>query len=110
MLRPLWRTYSKSSLNQLKRGRRQQPLDDREIAARGNPEGEAQAGDLSREIQAILMELSEDYRTVIILRHFSDCSYQQIGEILQIPEKTVKSRLYSARQLMKGKLQAAGLH
>ncbi len=54
------------------------------------------------------MGLSEDYRTVIVLRHFSECSYQQISEILQIPEKTVKSRLYSARQVMKDTLQSPG--
>jgi RNA polymerase sigma-70 factor (ECF subfamily) len=55
------------------------------------------------------MSLSEDYRTVIVLRHFSDCSYRQISEILEIPEKTVKSRLYSARQLMKDQLIASGI-
>ncbi len=56
------------------------------------------------------MALTEDYRTVIVLRHFSDFSYRQISDILQIPEKTVKSRLYSARQQMKEKLQARGVH
>jgi len=39
------------------------------------------------------------------LKHISGCSYQQIGEILQLPEKTVKSRLYSARQLLKKALE-----
>jgi RNA polymerase sigma-70 factor, ECF subfamily len=48
--------------------------------------------------------LNEDYRTVVVLKHISGCSYQQISEILQLPEKTVKSRLYSARQLMKKSL------
>jgi RNA polymerase sigma-70 factor (ECF subfamily) len=44
-----------------------------------------------------------------VLRHFSECSYRQISEILHIPEKTVKSRLYSARQLMKQKLKGTGI-
>jgi RNA polymerase sigma-70 factor (ECF subfamily) len=43
------------------------------------------------------------------LRHFSDCSYEDISRILDIPEKTVKSRLYSARQQMKSKLQEHGV-
>ena len=51
------------------------------------------------------MLLNDDYKTVVILKHISGCSYQQISEILQLPEKTVKSRLYSARQLMKKALQ-----
>jgi RNA polymerase sigma-70 factor (ECF subfamily) len=105
----IYRIAINESLNQLKRGKRQQPLEDRELVGPGNPEAEAAAGDLSREIQAGLMGLTEDYRTVIVMRHFSECSYRQISEILQIPEKTVKSRLYSARQLMKDKLQARGL-
>jgi RNA polymerase sigma-70 factor (ECF subfamily) len=55
------------------------------------------------------MALQEDHRAVIVLRHYSECSYRQIGEILQIPEKTVKSRLFSARQVMKQKLQENGV-
>jgi len=52
----------------------------------------------------------DSYRTVVVLRHFSDFSYREISDILQIPEKTVKSRLYSARQLMKQSLQSRGVY
>ena len=106
----IYRIAVNESINQLKRGKKQRSLDDREIAGNGSPEAVATADDVSREIQAGLMELSEEYRAVIVLRHFSECSYRQISDILQIPEKTVKSRLYSARQLMKEKLQATGMH
>jgi len=105
----IYRIAVNESINQLKRGKRQQPLYDNEVAATGSPEAAVTSSDLSREIQDGLMGLKEDYRTVIVLRHFSDCSYAQISEILQIPEKTVKSRLYSARQLMKETLQARGV-
>lgn len=60
-------------------------------------------------IQAALMELQHDYRAVIVLRHFSECSYGQMAEILHIPEKTVKSRLYSARQALREKLCRRGV-
>ena len=106
----IYRIAVNESINQLKRGKRQQPFYDNEVAATDSPETALTAADLSREIQVGLMDLKEDYRTVIVLRHFSDCSYAQISEILQIPEKTVKSRLYSARQLMKETLQARGVH
>lgn len=106
----IYRIAINESINQLKRGKKQQPLEDKEVAATNSPEAALAAGDLSREIQAGLMDLKEDYRTIIVLRHFSECSYAQISEILQIPEKTVKSRLYSARQLMKETLQARGVH
>jgi len=35
------------------------------------------------------------------LRHFSGCSYREIGHILEIEERTVKSRLFEARQRMR---------
>ncbi len=59
-------------------------------------------------VQAALKRLGEDQRVVIILRHFVDLSYIQIGDVLGIPDKTVKSRLYSARQRMKEILTGAG--
>ena len=55
------------------------------------------------------MKLQEDYRVVVVLRHFSEMSYKDISGVLRIPEKTVKSRLYSARQLMKVQLTEQGL-
>jgi RNA polymerase sigma-70 factor (ECF subfamily) len=106
----IYRIAVNESINQLKRNRVQQPLDDTEVAGTRSPEETAEAGDLSRQVQEGLMGLQEDYRTVVVLRHFSDFSYRQISEILQIPEKTVKSRLYSARQLMKQRLQSQGAH
>lgn len=44
--------------------------------------------------------LSVEYRAVIVLRHFEDLSYDEIARTLGIPEKKVKSRLFSARRLM----------
>lgn len=106
----IYRIAINESINQLKRGRNSQPLDDTEVAGTRGPDATVEADDLSRDIQQGLMDLTEDYRTVVVLRHFSECSYRQISEILQIPEKTVKSRLYSARQLMKESLQARGTY
>ena len=68
--------------------------------------GDAQMHDV---IETALMELPHDHRVVIVLRHFAECSYAQMAEILHIPEKTVKSRLYSARQELHGKLIAQGV-
>jgi RNA polymerase sigma-70 factor, ECF subfamily len=49
-------------------------------------------------IQAALMALTREYREVVVLRHFADLSYEEIGEALGVPDKTVKSRLFSARK------------
>ena len=105
----IYRIAINESINQIKRNRNHVSLDDREISNVRSPDDFVRAGDISRGIQESLMGLQEDYRTVVVLRHFSECSYRQISEILHIPEKTVKSRLYSARQLMKQKLKGSGI-
>jgi RNA polymerase sigma-70 factor (ECF subfamily) len=105
----IYRIVVNESINQLHRNRKQQSLGDAEIASHAVPEDAVEAGDLSQEIQLGLMGLGEDYRTVVVLRHFADCSYRQISEILQIPEKTVKSRLFTARRAMKDRLLARGV-
>ena len=105
----MYRIAVNEALNQLKRKKNQQPLDDRAVDNTPGPDANAEAGNLSREIQDGLMRLTDSYRTVVVLRHFGDFSYRQISDILEIPEKTVKSRLYSARQLMKERMLAHGV-
>ena len=55
-------------------------------------------------VQAALLALTVDYREVVVLRHFTDLSYEEIATTLAIPVKTVKSRLYTARQQLGGLL------
>lgn len=45
--------------------------------------------------------LSEEFSSVIYLRHFEELSYKEIAEVLEIKEKTVKSRLYGARMKLR---------
>ena len=105
----IYRIAINESINQRNRTRNQQSFTDEDIAVQDDPEKELDEDRMSEIIQASLMELQEDYRVVVVLRHFSDLSYRDIGGILQIPEKTVKSRLYSARQLMKAQLNEMGV-
>jgi RNA polymerase sigma-70 factor, ECF subfamily len=60
-------------------------------------------------VQAALMSLGFEYRMVIVLRHFNGCNYREISEILEIPEKTVKSRLFTARALLRDTLSKRGI-
>lgn len=105
----VYRIAINESLNQAKKRQKQKPLDDSQASPWRSPAEDLDSKQLCNRVQAALMLLSEDYRTVVILKHISGCSYQQISEILQLPEKTVKSRLYSARQLMKKTLQSDGI-
>jgi RNA polymerase sigma-70 factor (ECF subfamily) len=38
---------------------------------------------------------------VLILRNVEDLSYEELGEITDLPEGTVKSRLHRARAMLK---------
>ncbi len=105
----IYRITVNESINLLKRNQRSGPLAGNEAAAGPGPADIASAGETSREVQAALMALQEDYRAVIVLKYFTGCSYREMGDVLQIPEKTVKSRLFTARQQMKELLQADGL-
>lgn len=93
----IYRIMINESLNHLQRRKPYQPLDPG-LACATTPLEDAQASELSERVQEALMRLSPDYRQVLILRHFVELSYSEMSSLLSIPEKTVKSRLYTARQ------------
>ena len=51
-----------------------------------------------------IYQLPVQYRTIISLYHLDEMSYKEIGEIMNLPEGTVKSYLFRARRMLKGKL------
>jgi len=104
----IYRIALNESINVLNARKRLEPIVGDEIDERQGAEDELASEQLSRSVQGALMTIKAEYRAVIVLKHFLDCSYGDIGEILQIPEKTVKSRLFSARQLLKDALQNSG--
>ena len=104
----LYRIAVNESLNLLRRNGREEALGEEEDIPgedSANPEWQLGEAQLSRRVQAALMQLKEDDRVVVTLRHFSECSYREIGEILALDEKTVKSRLFEARSRLRGLLE-----
>lgn len=73
-----------------------------------SPEQSLQTSETRRDVQQALTRLSIDHRVVIILKHFLHLSYREAAEILQIPEKTFKSRLFTARRELKITLEKMG--
>jgi RNA polymerase sigma-70 factor (ECF subfamily) len=71
----------------------------------GGPGEELAREELRRGLEAALMRLDEDHRSVVVLRHIADMSYRDISATLEVSEKTVKSRLFIARQKMRGRLK-----
>lgn len=69
-----------------------------DLAALDTPFEEAEIEERRRRVQAALLELPAEYREVVVLRHFVGLSYEEIAAHASVPVKTVKSRLYTARQ------------
>ena len=93
----MYRILVNECLNVNRDRRPEEPLDD-DAAGGGTPFDDALAAERRDQINVALLQLTPEYRTVVVLRHFAGQSYGEIAEALAIPEKTVKSRLYSARQ------------
>jgi len=51
-------------------------------------------------VRDALQQLPETYRSVLILRHYENLKFSEIGEVLNIPEGTVKSRMAEALSRM----------
>lgn len=100
----LYRIALNEALNLVRSRGREEELDDSiELPAPGaeGPEQRLQAAQRSRRLQEALMKLSASDRVVVTLRHFSELSYAEIAEVLDIDEKTVKSRLFEARRRLR---------
>ncbi len=104
----LYRIALNEALDIAARQRREADLDGAPEPAGGDVEGELVEAERSRMVQRALMELPPDARALIVLRHFQGLSYADIAEILGVPEKTVKSRLFSARQHLRHVLVERG--
>jgi RNA polymerase sigma-70 factor (ECF subfamily) len=66
-----------------------------------DPEAAFSETEAAQGLQRALMELDLQYRTVVVLKHIEGYSYREISTLLDIPEKTVKSRLFTARRKLR---------
>jgi RNA polymerase sigma-70 factor, ECF subfamily len=71
---------------------------------RSGPATEALKLDDSNEIYCALDELTEEHRSVFLLKYVEDFTRQEISETLDIPLATVKSRLYYSLKNLREKL------
>ena len=105
----LYRIAVNETLNYLRGKRHQEPLTEEMQAEDADQSREIARDEASARIQEALMELSVEYRTVVVLKHLQELPYADISQILDIPEKTVKSRLFTARMQMRQILVQKGV-
>lgn len=66
-----------------------------------DPELVFEKTELKREIDAALMELSEQYRLIIVLRFRMELSNQEISEYLGISKENVEVKVHRARKALR---------
>lgn len=93
-----------------KPGRARAAMDDAADVADGR--ADLEEGLMAREerdkVRQALHGLDEKYRSVLMLLYYQKLSHDQIAAVLGVPMKTVETRLYRARKLLKGCLRRAG--
>ena len=113
----LYRITYHCCLRQLERRKRERELQ-AIIEAGQTREGmhrEQRAEDIleQRDRQAMVREQMEQlparYRSVLILRHLQEMTYEEMADILSMPIGTIKTYLFRARHLLKARLLAQRL-
>lgn len=66
-------------------------------SATTSPHKDLERSELSAQVQEGIDKLPPDLRTCVILRDIEELSYQEIVDLLKIPEGTVKSRINRGR-------------
>ena len=60
------------------------------------PDEQADNRERAELVRNALLKLATHYREVVVLRHYEGLKFHEIGEVLAIPEGTVKSRMAEA--------------
>ncbi|MEN6534783.1 MAG: sigma-70 family RNA polymerase sigma factor [Bryobacteraceae bacterium] len=96
----LFRIAHNEAFSHLRKRRPEEVLD----VSRGVPGATAriQPIELSIAVESALNRLSEDQREAVLLKVYQGFKFEEMAEILSCPVSTVKSRVYSAFEVLKG--------
>lgn len=101
----IYRIAHNESVNAIERRSKVQALDEGLESA----DGHAESPDLPEIVQKCLAKLDVHHRSVLVLKYVQDLPYEEIATILGVPAKTVKSRLFSARAVLREIMSREGL-
>lgn len=110
----LYRVVSNLCLDELRRRKIRPSSSLDEIKEKGyeptaeyyDPAEAVESTERNRLVQEVLLELSEDHRTVLILKDIQGLEYHEIVQITNWNMGTVKSRLNRAREAFRKKLSS----
>lgn len=97
----IYRIAINESLNAAQQQKRFIELDEHLLSHHKEAEEHLHETEIQESIQEAVSKLQHHYKAVIVLKHFQHLSYSEISKVLEIPEKTVKSRLFTARNILR---------
>jgi RNA polymerase sigma-70 factor (ECF subfamily) len=69
------------------------------------PEGRVLLSESQRRIREAIDSLPKKYKSVVVLKYLHDMSLQEIGDVLDMPVTTVKTRVHRGREFLRKKLE-----
>lgn len=73
------------------------------------PESSLDRSDTSAILRACVQKLSPAHREIITLVYYHEKSVEEVGQIIGIPQSTVKTRMFYARKQLADLLKGAGI-
>ena len=70
-----------------------------------SPDSAAESADIGERVRKAILELDDEYRSVVLLRDMEGLDYGQIADLIGISRAAVKSRLHRARLELARKLK-----
>lgn len=104
----IYRIAVNESLNALGARKSLEAINGEEPDEAPGPDLQVEGEQTGRAIEDALMRITPELRSVVVLRHLMQLSYRDMSDILGLPEKTVKSRLHSARMALRQDLLRCG--
>ncbi len=97
----VYRIALNEAMNRRRRRQQSTALTNEEPDGVPGPEAVVAGEQTGKALEDALQRLVAEQREVVVLRHVAELSYEEMAEVLQVPEKTVKSRLHSARMRLR---------
>src|SRR5262245_58705977 len=96
------------------RQRRSEHIDQEDVSdipdEAASPEDSLDRSAASAIVRACVAKLSPAHREIINLVYYHEKSVEEVGEIIGIPQSTVKTRMFYARKQLAALLKGAGVH
>ena len=108
----LYQLTTHAAIDLMRREKRQIAAEDiTEVSAPDpapGPQQQAERRETQEAVRDAILQLTPEYRQIVVLRFLEDLSYEEIGAALKLPSGTVKSRLNRAKAQLKDVLSKSG--